>query len=138
MVAFGVLPPEKAFDAINIESSFNLGFSFCVIIFASDPMRAFELAALSLLFGSMVMTIVLEREGLFALVIRFLTLRCDSARVLLVRSTLSISFWLLCWNSIFALFYTGSSLSGLCWPGGAGHQRHCLRVHHTRGWPPMS
>jgi hypothetical protein len=41
--------------------------------------------ALALLFGSMVMTAILGREGLFAAASRALVRRCDSARALLLR-----------------------------------------------------
>lgn len=41
--------------------------------------------ALALLFGSMIMTIILEREGMFGVVTRLLTRGCETARSLLTR-----------------------------------------------------
>ena len=81
-LVFAVLSPAEAFASINIET-------------------------IALLFGTMVISVLLEREGFFSVFIHFLTYRCTSAFSLLARICCASAFLsALMTNDTVCVFFT--------------------------------
>lgn len=82
VVVFNVLSPSEAFASINVET-------------------------IALLFGTMILSVLLQREGFFDHFIRVLTWRCTTARSLLARLCVAAGFLsALLTNDTVCVFFT--------------------------------